>query len=174
MVARWKKIVLASKAGGSDALFLIDVKSGKREKLTFDLSSIFTAKWSPDGKKIAFVGNKSNASDIYMYDFETKKLNNLTNDVFSDSEPSWSFDNNKIVFISDRGEHVNKIENFDISKHDYSQTDIYIYDLNNRQINRITKTSFSENFPTFSNKENKLIYTSDNKGVWNLYVYDLN
>jgi len=168
-----EKIVLASKAGGSDALFLIDVKNGKREKLTFDLSSIFTAKWSPDGQKIAFVGNKSNASDIYVYDFKTKKILNLTKDVFSDSEPSWSFDSKKIVFISDRGENINKIENFDISKHDYSQTDIYIYNLTNNKIERITKSTFSENFPTFSNKENKLIYTSDNKGVWNLYVYDL-
>jgi len=168
-----KKIVLASKAGGSDAIFLIDVKNGKKEKLTFDLSSIFTAKWSPDSKKIAFVGNKSNASDIYVYNLKSKKTINLTKDVFSDSEPSWSLDSKKIVFISDRGKYSSELEDFNISKHDYSQTDIYIFDLEINKIKRITNTNFSENFPIFSNKENKLIYTSDDKGIWNLYVFDL-
>ncbi|GIS56318.1 MAG: hypothetical protein CM1200mP1_02560 [Candidatus Neomarinimicrobiota bacterium] len=87
-----KKIVIAAKAGSSDALYLIDVKSGKQEKIPFQLDGVFTAAWSPDGNKLAFVGNEGGASDIYSYDLLSKVLNNLTNDVYSDTEPSWSPD----------------------------------------------------------------------------------
>ena len=73
-----KKIVIAAKAGSSDALYLIDVKSGKQEKIPFELDGVFTAAWSPDGNKLAFVGNEGGASDIYSYDLVSKELNNLT------------------------------------------------------------------------------------------------
>ena len=94
------KIVIAAKAGASDALYLIDVNSDKQEKIAFDLDGVFTASWSPNGEKLAFVGNEGGASDIYTYEISSKKTTNLTNDVFSDTEPSWSPDGEKIIFVS--------------------------------------------------------------------------
>jgi len=72
-----KRIAIAAKAGKSDALYLIDVKSKKREKLTFDLDGIFTAAWSPQGDQLAFIGTKSGAGDIYIYNMKIKKINSI-------------------------------------------------------------------------------------------------
>lgn len=168
-----KQVALATKAGGADALFLIDVKSGEREKLTFELDGIFTAAWSPDGKKIAFVGNSDDASDIYLYDLESESLENLTEDMFSDSEPAWSPDGSSIAFVSDRGVHVEMPEDFDMSTHDYGQTDLYLLDMQTSKVERLTDTDHSENFPVFAHKSHSLAYTSDANGVWNLYLLDL-
>ena len=168
-----KKLVLAAKSGESDALYIIDVDSGKEQKLTFDLEGIFTAAWSPIGNKIAFIGNKNNSSDLYIYDLKDKSLLNLTKDIFSDSEPTWSPDGSQLAFVSDRGEYLREPDEFSMIGHDYRQTDLYLYDLKSNAISRITNTPDSENYPAWSHTTNTLAYTADRNGVWNLYLYDL-
>ena len=64
------KIVLATKAGASDALHIIDIKSKKSKKIGIDLDGIFSASWSPTGKEIAFTGNNNSSSDIYIYNLD--------------------------------------------------------------------------------------------------------
>ena len=170
-----KKIVIAAKAGSSDALYLIDVKSGKQQKIPFELDGVFTAAWSPDGNKLAFVGNEGGASDIYSYDLVSKELNNLTNDVFSDTEPSWSPDGSKIVFASDRGKNVDNqsIAVNEMISHNYSQKNIYTINLDSKKIVQITDTEYNENYPIFSNTKNMLLYTADYQGTWNLFHHNL-
>ncbi|MFL3013473.1 MAG: peptidase MA family metallohydrolase, partial [Candidatus Neomarinimicrobiota bacterium] len=51
------KIVIATKAGSSDALQIIDVKTKKAKKIPIALDGVFSASWSPNGKDIAFAGN---------------------------------------------------------------------------------------------------------------------
>ena len=170
-----KKIVIAAKAGSSDALYLIDVKSGKQEKIPFQLDGVFTAAWSPDGNKLAFVGNEGGASDIYSYDLLSKALNNLTNDVYSDTEPSWSPDGSRIVFVSDRGKNVDN-QNISVKEmisHNYKQKNIYTIDIDTKNIVQITDTEYNENYPIFSNTKNMLLYTADYQGTWNLFHHDL-
>lgn len=168
-----KEIVFAAKAGRSDALYLVEVNTGKKRQITFDLDGIFTAAWSRDGDRIAFVGNKNEASDLYVYDMKTGKLENLTNDIFSDSEPSWSPDGRFIAFVSDRGDVLEVPEDFLMADHDYRRTDIYIIDMETGGIKRITDTPYSENYPVWFHTTNALAYTSDKNGVWNLYLHDL-
>ncbi|MFQ6673701.1 MAG: BamA/TamA family outer membrane protein [Fidelibacterota bacterium] len=168
-----RKVAFAAKSGRSDAIYLVEISNGRQERLTFDLDGIFTAAWSPDGKEIAFVGDKGNASDIYVYDLERKTLENLTDDVFSDSEPAWSPDGKRIAFVSDRADKLHADEGFSISGHDYGQTDIYVVDRGSGEIERVTATPFRENYPVWFRTANALAYTSDESGVWNLYILDL-
>ena len=64
-----KRIVFAAKSGSRDALYLVDVASGDKEKIPFDLDGVFSAAWSPSGKKLAFVGYENGASDIYAVSY---------------------------------------------------------------------------------------------------------
>ena len=171
-----KQIVIAAKAGATDALYLIDIKSGNQEKIKFELDGVFTASWSPNGNKLAFVGNEGGASDIYIYDLQSKETTNITNDIYSDTEPSWSPDGDLIAFISDRGNNY-KSENttaIDMLGHNYEQRNVYTIDLVSKKINQVTDSDYNENYPIFSNTKNTIFYTADYQGTWNLFRHDLN
>lgn len=172
-----KKIALASKAGGSDAIFVIDIKTGKHQKLDFNLDGIFSVDWSPDGKKLTFVGLYKHQSDIYIYDFETKKLINLTNDIFSDSDPYFSHDGKSVFFSSDRGDYTELATReyfFDIINHNYHQLDLYRIDIGTREIQRITDLSNSNETSIVATRDgNYLFFVSDLNGINNIYALDI-
>jgi len=173
-----RKIVIAAKAGGLDAFHMVDIETGDYETISFKMDGLFTAAWSPDGQSLAFVGNQGKASDIYVLDIYTKAITNVTNDIFSDSEPTWTNDGKQISFVSDRGAHLNGEMNeisdtFKMSEYDYSQTDIYTIDIATKEISRLTNTEYNEDYPVWANTENKLLYTADKNGVWNIHVLDI-
>jgi len=166
------KIALTSKTGNVDALNIIDVNTKERESYKFDVDNLFTANWSPDGKQIALIGHQHRESDIYLFDLATKKLTNLTDDIYSDSEPQWSPDGTKIAFVSDRGSHING-NSVEMYNYDFTNKDIYIYDLKTRSIRRVTDSPYEENYPVWSHTQNKIAYTSDRSGIHNIYIRDL-
>ena len=171
-----KKIVLAAKAGDADALYVYDLESEDYEQYKFDLDAVFSPSWSPKGDKIAFVGNQDGASDIYIFTIETEEFVNITNDVFSDTDPSWSPDGERIIFTSDRGDYIGRRFNpseFDMHTHDFENEDIYIVSKDGNNMERITKTRAIEGHPLFSPDGRKIAYVSEQTGISNVYIHDL-
>jgi Tol biopolymer transport system component len=170
-----RRIVIAAKAGAHDALYLINVRNKKREKIVFDLDGVFTAAWSPDGKQLTFVGNKGSFSDIYIYDLESKSLRKGTDDVFSDSQPSWSLDGKYIAFVSDRGDVLNADSTTATTmlNHDFSQKDIYLLEVATGKITRVTNTPQNEGYPLWVHSRQGLFFVSDYHGIWNIAYRDL-
>ena len=168
-----EKIVLAVKAGATDALHIVNIKSKKSKKIPIDLDGVFSASWSPAGKEIAFTGNHNGSSDLYIYDLDKEEYRQVTNDIFSDSYPNWNNKGNEIVFVSDRGDYVDGKYIGRMEKHDYRQTDIYIVNTQDNRIRRVTNTPDNENHPIWANTEETLFYTSDYNGVYNLYKHSL-
>jgi Tol biopolymer transport system component len=171
------RIALAVKAGAQDAIYLVDVNSGDKEKIEFDLDGIFSVDWSPDGKKLTFVGVKAPQSDIYLYNLESKQLTNLTDDIFTDTDPVFAPDSRTIYFSSDRRDFTSPDmlpSGFRISKMDYSQLDLYAIDADSRQMRRITNfPNSNEMSPVFSPDGKRLLYISDRNGINNIYERDL-
>lgn len=172
-----KKIALAAKSSGYDAIHIIDIETKDQEVLPVRLEAIQSITWSDDGKYLAFIGQNTSQSDIYLYDFATSSTVNLTDDIFSDSDPSWSSDGKSIYFSSDRGEYLTK-ENlpadFKIKDHDYSQKDIYKYVLRTKNIVRITNLPNSDE--TVAREEaggKNLMFISDLNGINNIYIKSL-
>ena len=168
-----KKIVLAAKAGKGDVLHIIDIETKKGEKYELDIDGVFSAAWSPTNNEIAFVGQSGKSSDIYIFNLDDKSTRNITNDIFSDAYPSWNSDGTQIAFVSDRGDYVSGDYNGFMQNHNYSQTDIYIVNIENQFIKRLTNTSYNESHPVWANTSNHLFYTSDYNGVWNLFIHPL-
>ncbi|MDX2129779.1 MAG: hypothetical protein SFU91_12165 [Chloroherpetonaceae bacterium] len=193
-----KKIALATKAGGEDAIMVIDVETEEIEKYTFNMNGIYSVDWSPDGGRLAFIGLYNYKSDVYVYDFNSKQITNLTNDIYSDSDPQWSPDGKKIYFSSDRqdslktspytfiqGDPIPDIDyvipalNEDMRVHDYSQLDLYelIFDQNSNfrgSLKRLTATKgIDETSPVLSPDGKKMLFVSDLNGVLNVYELEL-
>lgn len=172
-----KKIAIASKAGESDAIFIVDVNTGKQQRLDIRLDGIFSVDWSPDGRLLTFSGLKMHQSDIYVYNLETKELVNLTNDIFSDSDPYFSADGKSIFFSSDRGDFIDIASReyfLDIINHNYRQLDLYRIDIKTREIQRITDLPNSNETSVVASRDGKyLFFISDINGINNIYIKDI-
>lgn len=59
------------------------------------------ARWSPDGRTIAFVSNRTGTDQIWLVDAESGALRQLTQGG-SDLYPQWSPDGKRLVFESSR------------------------------------------------------------------------
>ena len=76
-----KFISFASKSGEQDSIIIVNVKSGKYEKIPIDLDGVFTTSWHPSENRIAFMGHKDDSSDIYVIDLDSNEVKNITNDI---------------------------------------------------------------------------------------------
>lgn len=171
-------IAVSAKAGGEDAIFIIDVKTTDYKKIKLGYHYIGSVNWSPDGTKLAFVASKNEQSDVFYYTIQSQEVVNLTDDVFSDMMPVWSPDSDEIYFISDREDYYDfKYNSKDISlwDHDVQQSDIYKVSLNDKKVKRITFDSKNKKTSIAIGKNNrKILYVSDKNGISNLYELDLN
>ncbi len=164
-----KQIAFASKSGKEDTIIIVNVKNGKYKKIPIGLDGVFTTSWHPSDNKIAFIGQKNDSNDLYLIDLDDNVVTNLTNDIYSDFNPSWSLDGSKIFFSSDRSNHKPDV---DISEFDFSNNDIFSYDLNTKAVNQITNTSYHEDYPV-ATKDNILFYTADYNGVHNIFMHNI-
>ncbi|MCU7916732.1 MAG: Tol-Pal system beta propeller repeat protein TolB [Candidatus Thiodiazotropha sp. (ex Dulcina madagascariensis)] len=97
------KIAYVSFEGGRSAIYVQEVYTGKRQKVTAYKGINGAPAWSPDGRKLAMTLSKDGNPDIFVYDLITRKLQPIARHYAIDTEPAWSPDGRSIVFTSDRG-----------------------------------------------------------------------
>ncbi|MEE4312315.1 MAG: BamA/TamA family outer membrane protein [candidate division KSB1 bacterium] len=170
-------IVFAAKAGDQDALHLVDVDKRKIVKtIKLSIDGIFSPAWSPNGEEIAFMGIENGQGDIYAYHLQTRKMRKITDDVFSDLEPTWSADGKMLTFASDRGDYLNREavpEDFEVYRSNFYSLDIYTVDRDGYEVKRITDTRANELSPVFSSDGDRIAFVSDRKGIYNIYIHNL-
>ncbi len=117
-----RRLVYVSFERRSPAIYVQDVYTKKRTRLSSFQGLNSSPSWSPDGSKIAVTLSKDGNPEIYYYDLNAKNWVRVTSNSAIDTEPSWSSDSRSILFTSERG----------------GQAQIYRYNLDNGQTSRIT------------------------------------
>lgn len=98
-----RKLAYVSFEGGRSAIYVQEVYTGKRQKVTSFKGINGAPAWSPDGRKLAMALSKDGNPDIFVFDLASRKLQAVVRHYAIDTEPAWSPDGRNIVFTSDRG-----------------------------------------------------------------------
>lgn len=169
-----KSLVFSAKSGAEDALKIIDVEKNEiTQSIKLNLDAIYSPNWNPKKNQIAFSGLKDGATDIYIYDRDSRQLSRVTHDIFSDLTPVWSPDGRQLAFSSDRGEMLTDVpDDFKIQNFNYHQTDIYLVNPEDQQIQAVTQTPGHEEISPEFTPDGRLAYISDRNGIFNIFIYD--
>ncbi len=159
-------IGFVAKSKGRETLCLLSIEKKRIiKKYDLGLDGLFSPSWSPKGKLIALSGLKNGQSDIYLLRLSDGNLQKITDDLADDREPSWSPDGEQICFSSDRDS-----VSADTSSGQY---DLFIYQLNDGDLRRLTISKEDEISPCWSPDGENILFISDRNGIYNLYQLSL-
>jgi len=156
------KVVFISNRDDYFSVYIADIKSGKiikkliggNQTADFEELHLLTPGlcWSPNGKKIA-ISVKSGAKDaIYIIDTESGDERELPIEFDGIFSVDWNPVNNSLVLRGDNAK----------------QSDIWIYDLNLKKLERVTNDLFSDIDPKWSRDGKKIYFSSDRGAYTNL------
>ena len=98
-----RKLAYVSFENGRPAIYIQELATGRRERISSFKGLNSAPRWSPDGNRLAMVLSKSGNPDIYVLDLKSRKLTQVTRHFAMDNEPAWMPDGKRLVFTSNRG-----------------------------------------------------------------------
>jgi TolB protein len=98
-----KKIAYVSFERKRAQIYVIEVFTGRKEKVTQFPGINGAPNWSPDGRQLALVLSKDGNPAIYTIDLFSHTLRRLTQGYSIDTEPSWDPKGGSLYFTSNRG-----------------------------------------------------------------------
>lgn len=152
-----KKMAYVSFENRRAEIFIVDIASGRREKITGYPGINNAPAWSPDGKKLAVTLSKEGYPDIYIVDIATKKLERITQSRAIDTESSWAADGQSLIFTSDRG----------------GNPQIYRVKLSDKSVERVTFEGNYNASATFSPNAKDLVLLHRNGEGFNIAIQDI-
>ncbi|KZY74834.1 translocation protein TolB [Oleiphilus sp. HI0071] len=147
-----KQLSYVSFETGRPAIYIQNIKTGKRRQVTAFRGLNSSPMWSPDDKKLLMTLSKDGNAELYSFDIATSSLDRLTNHYGIDTEGSWSRDGRKIVFTSDRS----------------GTPQIYEMDLIDRRPKRLTFTGRYNSRPRFSQDGDKVYFVHQSSSNYHI------
>jgi len=153
-----KKLAYVSFESKNSAIFVQDIKTGKRDKVAANKGINSAPAWSPDGSRLAMTLSKDGNTEIYIMHLASKSLQRITRNKAIDTEPNWSSDGKKLAFTSDRGGSAQ------------------IYEINVFGDGKAKRLTFDGTYnarPRYSSDGNFLTMVTGEKGVYRIAILDL-
>jgi TolB protein len=151
------KLAYVSFQTGRAEIYIMDIYTGKRQKIAAYRRYNGAPEFSPDGKSLAFVSSKTGSLQVYIMNLATKKIKQITRGRSNNTEPFWFPNGKSLIFTSDRG----------------GKPQIYQVDLSNGATNRITWQG-SQNLGGQITPDGKfLIMVNKDQSVYHLAKQDL-
>lgn len=99
-----KELAYVSFESKLPAIYIQNIYTGKRERISDRPGLNGAPAFSPDGKSLAMVLSSSPGNpDIYVMNLGTHALTRITHSAAIDTEPAWAPDGRSLYFTSDRG-----------------------------------------------------------------------
>jgi Tol biopolymer transport system component len=168
-----RRIAFTGLVGGLTDLFVLDVESGRVERLTSDVFADVQPAWSPDGKSLAFATDRFSTTvetlaigeyRLALFDVETRQVRPLPS--FNGAKhlnPNWGPDSRALYFLSDRG-GVTNVYRLDVGTGVVTQsTDLQT------GVSGITASSPALSTAT---KSNRLAFSVYERGAYRVYTSD--
>jgi TolB protein len=151
-----KRIAFSSTFEGNQELYVAEIGSGDRQRLTNDPAFDAHPAWSPDGKKIAFATSRWGDFEIAVMDSDGGNLMRLTESRGLDDYPVFSPNGKHLAFMSNRD------GNFEI----------YVVNADGTDPVNVTQHAALDNFPGWT-RDGKLAFVSNRAGGFDIYVMDV-
>lgn len=97
-----KKIAYVSFEGGEAGIYVQDIASGSRRKISSQNGVNGAPSWSPDGSRLAIVLTRTGTPKIFISDLNANQIIQITDGYSVDTEPTWSPDGRYVYFTSNR------------------------------------------------------------------------
>jgi len=152
-----KKIAFVSFEGNRSGVYVQDVLTGQRVKVSARKGINGAPSWSPDGSRLAVTLSNNGNPDIYVIDLGSKKASRLTRDSAIDTEPVWMPDGQSLIFTSDRS----------------GKPQLYKVSASGGSAQRVTYEGDYNSAPTVSADGKKVAMVSGERGKFRIAVLDM-
>jgi TolB protein len=139
---------------GNPQVYLLDLASGKQQRLGSFGQMTFSPRFSPDGGTVVFSVEAGGTTNIYALPIGQQQPVQLTSGAAIDTSPSYSPDGGRIVFESDRG----------------GNPQLYVMGAGGGGAQRISYGEGSYSTPVWSPKGDMIAYTRQNAGQFQIGI----
>ena len=159
--AKRAAVVMSDKDSGNRDIWLVDVESGTRTRLTSHPANDWHPVWSPDGGQIAFASDRNGVSTIYRKPTDGSGSEEI---ISTPGIEAHIFPNDWSATVG-LAAHTSNLKTL---------TDVWIVPmLGSRRPYALAQTPFQEQTATFSSDGRWIAYVSDESGAPEVYVQAL-
>lgn len=131
-----QSLAYASYRDGFPNVYILQIATGKEQRVTSGPGLALPGSWSPDGRFLLLSQTEDGNSDIFLYHTQRRQLTRLTTYWGIDVSPSFAPDGQRFVFTSDRS----------------GAPQLYIAEIRSRSPVRLTYTGSYNTSPVWSPK----------------------
>ena len=160
---------------GNILFWLYDVDSKyKFSRPLYKITNVKHISFNDNGRLAVISAEVNGKNDLYLLSTRRDRIKRLTNDVHDDITPSFVPGSNTIVFSSNRTSDTLDVK----EKVDFSEIsnnyNLFFFSLDTTKnvLHRVTNTLSKDYYP-LAISTNDLYYLSDQKGITNVYRYNL-
>lgn len=159
---------------GEYQLIMYDVGSGRSQSRSLGkITQVKDLEFHENGKSAIVSAESRGQNDLFLLSLGRNSLRRITNDSYDDINPKFIPGTNNVVFSSNRTTDTLKRETVKLSEISRN-FNLFILSLDSlaKVATRITNT-LSHDIQPMAQDSNVVYYISDQKGIYNLYKYEL-